>query len=319
MSLRVLVTGAAGCIGRSLCRALLKQGHQVGAVVRSSASVDRLPVGVRLSWVGEIAPETTWPGELFAQADVVVHLAAKVHCRHSRNASSEFQRANSEASETLARAMAAAPKSPRLVYCSSAHAVCNFSDQVVDESSPCRPQTYYGKSKFDAEQRLRRVSEDTGLKVVILRPAPVYGPELPGDLMRLLKFASRGWPLPLGGIENRRSLVYIENVVDALIAASSHPAAVGETFFVSDGTDVSLASLLRMFAAALGRSPRLISVAPQRLRSILGLLGKAAAADRMLGSLAIDSRRIGRTLAWQPPYDLTSGLSATAQWMKRIA
>lgn len=319
MSQHTLVTGAAGSIGRSVCRNLLRRGHRVGALVRTTESARRLPAGVEVRWVGEIEPETAWPSGLFAEVDAVVHLAAKVHAARSETAAAPFQRANVAATETLARAVAAAPNKPRFVYCSSAHAVCNFSDHAIDEASECRPQTSYGRSKLDAELMINRLAAEVGLKFVILRPAPVYGPELPGDLMRLLRIASRGWPLPFGAVANRRSLAFVENIADAVAVAASHPAAEGETFFVCDGDDVSISSLLRRFGSVYGHRSRLIPVAPSLLRGALRLVGKGAAAERMLGSLAIDGSRIGRKLSWRPPYELNEGLALTAQWMKRAA
>lgn len=319
MAVSILVTGASGCIGRSLCRALLCRGYHVAAFVRSRESAARLPGEVEVRWIGDIGPTTTWPVGTFAKFDAVIHLAAKVHAQRVGDASGTYQQVNAEATENLARMVAAQSGDSRFVFCSSAHAVCNFAANVVDESSPCAPQTPYGMSKREAERRLGIVAAETGLSTVVLRPAPVYGPELPGDLMKLLRMVSRGWPLPLGAVDNRRSLVYVENVVDALIAAATHPAASGETFFVSDGEEVSLSSLLSMYSAMSGRRSRLIAVSPGNIRRFLSLLGKSSTAERMLGSLAIDSRRIRRTLSWQPPFDLTQGLSATAQWMNRVA
>lgn len=316
---RILVTGAAGCIGRRLCRALVAEGHEVVAAVRSETSRARLPAAVEVGYVGEIEPTTTWPRELLAKVDAVVHLAAKVHCPRSDNSAAAYRRTNVEATETLARAFAAASERGRFVYCSSVHAVCNFADGVVDESTTCRPHTPYGMSKHEAEQRLHVVAAEAGLEVSIVRPAPVYGPELPGDLMKLLRLVARGWPLPLGAIENRRSLAYVDNIVDALIRVSLDPRAAGETFFVSDGDDVSLGELPRLYAAALRRSPRIVSIAPSSIRFVCGLLGRRNVAERMLGSLAVDSSRIRRVLGWKPPHDLQSGLSATAQWMQKVA
>lgn len=317
--MRVLVTGAAGSIGRCVCRNLLMRHHDVGALVRSHDSARRLPQGVAVRWVGAIEPATVWPSELFDDVDAVIHLAAKVHADRAEVAAEPFQHTNVAATETLARSVAAGKNKPRLVYCSSAHAVCNFSAGAIDEESECHPQTPYGRSKHDAELMIRRLAAELGLRFAILRPAPVYGPDLPGDLMRLLRIAAHGWPLPLAGVDNRRSLVFVENIADALAVAATHPAAEGETFFVSDGDDVSLAALLRRFSGAIGRPSRLFNIAPGLLKAALRLVGRGAAAERMLGSLAIDGSRIGRKLAWRPPYQLDEGLAVTAQWMKRAA
>lgn len=319
MTSRILVTGAAGCIGRRICRALVAEGHDVSAVLRSQSSSTHLPAGVRIGWVGEIEPATRWPRELFAEVDAIIHLAAKVHAPRTEDSAESYRRTNVEATETLARAFAAAGTCGRFVYCSSVHAVCNFATDVVDEATACTPQTVYGRSKHDAELRLRKLAAATGLDVAIVRPAPVYGPELPGDLMKLLRLVARGWPLPLGAIDNRRSLVYVDNIVDALIRTALDPRAAGETFLVSDGDDVSLAELPRLYASALSRTPRSFSIAPRGIRLACSLFGKRATAERLLGSLAVDSGRIRRVLGWKPPHNLRSGLSATAHWMKSAA
>ncbi|MGC3972585.1 MAG: NAD-dependent epimerase/dehydratase family protein [Pirellulales bacterium] len=172
---------SAGCCA---C-ALLVRGFAVRAVVRRPSSSDMLPSAVEIGWRGEISPDTSWPSELFRGIDAVVHLAAKVHCRGAKP--QEFAAMNVQATETLL--LAAARRVRRFVYCSSVHAMANFAERPLSEHDECRPTTPYGKSKRDAESAVRRLARSSGVEMVIMRPTPVYGAGLPGDLMRLLHCA----------------------------------------------------------------------------------------------------------------------------------
>jgi nucleoside-diphosphate-sugar epimerase len=304
----VLVTGATGFVGRSLCRVLLDRGHEVAAAVRGRSAIDRLPPGVQAVTVGDIGPDTDWRSALLKGIDVVAHLAARVHVLKETAAdpAAEFHRVNVAGTERLAQA--AAGRVRRLVYVSSVHAMCTLSAEPLTEASPCRPETPYGMSKLQAEHTLQQIGEKTGLQTVLLRPPPVYGPGGAGNLARLLGLARSGWPLPLGGIDARRSLVYVGNLADALAACIEHPAAAGETFLVSDGEDVSLSDLVRHAAAATGCRARLLPAPTGPLRLAARGLGKAGAVDRLLGSLVVDSSKIRERLGWQPPHTLAEGL-----------
>ncbi len=304
---RILVTGAAGHIGRVLCRELSKRGFIVRAVIRSLESASELPPGVELGWCGEIGPATAWPRELFREVDAAVHLAAKVHCRGARP--EEFAAMNVQAADTLLRAAGAQVR--RFIYCSSVHAVANSSPRPLTEHDECRPTTPYGISKRDGERVVRCRAQATGVEAVVLRPAPVYGAGLPGDLMRLMRYAARGYPLPPGLLRGRRSLVYVENLVDAIIAAVEHPAAGGETFFVSDGSEVTLSELLQASATACGRSLRRLPIPAAMLQPILTLAGRRGAVERMTGSLTVSSDKIRNMLGWRRPYGLAEALVRT--------
>jgi nucleoside-diphosphate-sugar epimerase len=129
-----------------------------------------------------------------------------------------------------------------------------------------------------------------------------------------LGLVARGVPLPFGAIRNQRSLVYVGNLADVLALAATHPAAPGKTYLVSDGEDVSTPELVARIAGALGRRPRLVDVPPSLLRAGAGLLGKAAAANRLLGSLAVDSSPVRAELGWRPAFSLDDGLAETARW-----
>jgi nucleoside-diphosphate-sugar epimerase len=312
---RWLVTGATGFVGRTLCSQLLAQGVMVRAALRSPPAAANLPDGIKAVCVGDIGAHTDWQAAL-DDVQVVVHLAARVHVLReaSGNPLCEFLRVNAGGTQRLAEAAAAASVR-RFVHLSSVHAMCRVSEQLLDEHTVCRPDSPYGQSKLAAEQALRHIALGTGLESVVVRPPPVYGPRNAGNLRRLFDVVARGWPLPLGRLENRRSFIFVDNLVDAIIACGTHRAAAGETFLVSDGDPLSTVDLVRRLGAALGRPARLIDVPVPALRLAGRMIGASGAAERLLGSLAVDSGHIRRTLDWHPPYSLDQGLQITADWL----
>ena len=184
--------------------------------------------------------------------------------------------------------------------------------EFFTENEEANPQDPYGISKWEAEQALHRVAAETGLEVVIVRPPLVYGAGVKGNFAQMLKVLSKGIPLPLASVQNLRSLIYVGNLVDALILCATHPAAAGQTYLVSDGEDISTSDLLRQLGAALGHPARLFSC-PQALLKLAGrLTGRADQVERLLGSLRVDSSKIRRELGWIPPFTLEKGLKRSA-------
>jgi nucleoside-diphosphate-sugar epimerase len=154
------------------------------------------------------------------------------------------------------------------------------------------------------------VASRTGLEVVIVRPPLVYGPGVKGNFPRFVNLVRRGWPLPLASVQNKRSLVALGNLVDLLIVCIDHPRAVGRTFFVSDGHDLSTPDLLRHIAQAMNRPSRMFPVPSGILRTGAALLGAKAEAERLLGSLQVDIRETCDLLGWAPPVSIDHGLRA---------
>jgi nucleoside-diphosphate-sugar epimerase len=300
-----LVTGANGFVGSALCADLVQHGHTVRAAIRS----DKVwMAGLDNAVVGELNADTDWSATL-QNIDVVVHLAARVHVMHDTVADplTEFRKVNVAATENLAR-QAAAAGIKRFVYVSS---IKVNSEQTTRESfsasDTANPQDPYGVSKWEAEQALHRVAAETGLEVVIVRPPLVYGAGVKGNFISLFAAINKGLPLPLAGAHNARSLVYVGNLVDALITCATHPNAAGQTYLVSDGADIS---------RALQCNDRSFYFPPAMLRAIARFLGKSAQFDRLFGSLQIDSQKICTELGWTPPYTLQQGLQATADWYR---
>jgi len=177
-------------------------------------------------------------------------------------------------------------------------------------SAPAEP---YAISKWEAENALRRVSQETGLEVAILRPPLVYGPGVKANFRGLMDLAATGVPLPFASINNRRTFIYVENLVDAIVRCANHPAAAGNTFLVGDGEDMSTAELVRRLRGAMDQPARLIGLRPSVLRAGAALLGRSAAASRLLDSLQADITKIRTLLSWQPPFSAEQGLRLTCE------
>ena len=265
--------------------------------------------------VGDIGADTNWSAAI-AGVDCVIHCAARAHVMHETagDALAAYRAVNVDGSRRLAE-QAAAAGVRRLVYLSSIKvngeqtalgAPFSFLDTPA-------PEDAYGISKWEAEQALWDVSAQTGLEVVVVRPPLVYGPGVKGNLARLLKLVRSGVPLPLGAVQNKRSLIGLDNLVDLLIRCVYHPAAAGQTFLVSDGEDLSTPDLLRHMAAAMGRSARLVPVPVPLLRLAGSALGKRAEIDRLVGSLQINSSHTRQVLGWTPPVSIQEGIRRMVQ------
>ena len=307
----MLVTGANGFVGRALCAAAVAGNFIVRGATRSG---DDLGDGVENVMVGGMDGETHWSNALQG-VDIVIHLAARVHVMRDDAADplAEFRRINTDGTEHLARS-AAASGVKRLVYVSSikVNGEATPAGLRYSERDAPAPQDAYGISKWEAEQALQRVAQQTGLEVVIVRPPLVYGVGVKGNFAQLMRVVARGIPLPFAALRNQRDLLYVGNLVDALLVCATHPAAVGQTYLLSDGEPVSTPELLRRLAQALGVRPRVFSFPPVLLRLAGKSVGKSAQIERLFGSLQVDSRKIREELNWRPPYRLQQGLLKTA-------
>lgn len=314
--MKVLVTGANGFVGGALCRALVASDITVFGAVRSERKAGELPDGVRpvVLNLDDLSPLDAIPDKF----DGIVHLAARVHQMKETAADplDAFRMVNTRATERLGR-WAAAHGVGRFVFLSSVKVNGEGQDFSVTphtytEQDAAAPQDPYGVSKWEAEQILHEIADETGLETVILRPPLIYGPEVKANFRQLLWLVKTGFPLPLGRINNTRSLLYLGNLVDAIRVSLTHKKAVGETFLVNDGEDLSTSELIRGLARALARPARLFPFSPHWLERIGRLTGKSSAVQRLLGTLRVDSRKIRQTLDWHPPYTVSQGLNATA-------
>ena len=307
---RILITGANGFVGRALCDAALARGSIVRAATRNPCNVDDRIESVV---VGAIDGETDWTIAL-RDVDVIIHLAARVHVMRESaiDPLAEFRLVNTAGTAHLARSAVAAGVL-RLVYVSTikVNGEETPTERRYSELDTAAPQDAYGVSKWEAEQALHKVSLASGLEVVIVRPPLVYGAGVKGNFAQMMRAVARGIPLPFASVNNRRDLLYVGNLVDALLVCATHPAAAGQTFLLSDGEPVSTAELLRRLAQAMNVPGRVFPFPVGLLKLSGKWTGKSAQIERLLGSLQIDSGKIRRELNWQPPYCLQQGLSAT--------
>lgn len=316
--MKVLVTGANGFVGEPLCQYLSRfPGVEVIAAVRDARTA---PSGVMVKTITGIDGNTDWSHALVG-VDAVVHLAAHVHQMGDEPGDSgAYQTVNVDGTLNLARQSAASAVT-RFVFVSSVKACGEGQTDPMQppysETSPCQPVDAYGRSKRAAELGLRDTAVTRAMEVVVLRPPLVYGPGVKANFWQLMRWVDRGWPLPLGGIVNRRDLIYVENLADAIATSLVHPVAAGGTFFVSDGVPLSTPELIRHIASALGRSARLVSVPPAWLRILGTLSGQRPAINRLLGSMMVDDSAIRRAMDWQPPYSPEIGLQKTAAWYSK--
>lgn len=311
---RILLTGANGFVGQHLGSYLAKQGHQVIATSRrSDVTFNYTPA--RVIKVGEIDANTDWTTALEG-VEVVIHLAARVHVMREKAADPlvEFRRMNAEGTLRLAQ-QAAAAGVKRFVFLSSIGVNGkSTTTHPFSEDDPAVPEDPYAQSKWEAEQHLLTLLAEACLEVCIIRPPLVYGPGAPGNFLRLLRLAAKGWPLPLASIDNRRSLVGIENLCSLIEVCTHHPQAAGQVFLVSDGKDISTPQLIRILAETMKRPCRLLPFPTSLLAIISKLLGQHGVWSKLAGSLQVDISKARQQLGWEPPYSLEHGLAETADW-----
>jgi nucleoside-diphosphate-sugar epimerase len=266
--------------------------------------------------VGELSAQKDW-GPAVDGIDTVVHLVAHVHVMGHDGSEGEapFYRVNVDGTRALASAAAAAGVR-RFVFLSSIKVNGDSSVQAFTEADVPAPTDAYGKSKWQAEQALREIAERTGMQWVVLRPPLVYGPHVKANFLRLLQAVDRRLPLPIASIRNRRSLLYVGNLVDAIRTCMTYPEAANRLFLVSDGEDVSTPELVRRLAQVLGVQPRLFAVPPAALRLAGRMTGRGQAIERLAGTLQVDASRLRTLLGWTPPFSLGQGLLETARWYR---
>ncbi len=305
---RVLVTGATGFVGRGLVERCLADGIALRAALRAPRN---LPFETVI--VGEIGPDTDWRAALQG-VDVIVHLAGRAHViNRETDALAQFRRVNVAGTGRLA-AQAEAAGVRRFVLISSVKAAADTSTKPLIETDPAMPGTPYGISKLEGEAALAATARR--MDTVILRPPLVYGPDVAANFRALLKLVDSGWPLPMSAVRNRRSLIARDNLVDAIVTALFAPQAAGGVFYVSDGPPLSTPALIAALAKAIGKPARVFPMPPGLLRRAASLLGRADAADSLLGSLEIDDTAFRAATGWQPPVTQQDAFTVLAAWYK---
>jgi nucleoside-diphosphate-sugar epimerase len=284
--------------------------------VRSKSKSASLPKGVLPVIVQDIGPQTDW-SEALQGVSEVVHLAARVHApqRANPNCRDEFFQINIAGTARLAR-FAAEAGVRRMVFISTVKVHGEGKDEAYSEADGEAPQGAYAVSKREAENILREISQRSSLETVILRPPLVYGPGVGANFLRLIQLIDRRVPMPFASVSNRRSLIFVENLVDAILACLQEEKAAGRTYLVADAESPSTPQLITQIAGFLGVAPRLFAFPPLLLQLAAALVGKRPEVERLLGSLAADASKVKQELKWQPRFSLIEGLAATIEWYR---
>lgn len=313
--LKILVTGATGFVGRRLCESLRSRGNEVVGLSRTR------PV----DWTGAFveADLSTQPDlkSSLSGVDAVVHLASRVHMGNesSHDLLPIYRKQVTEATLGLAR-VARAAGVRRFVYMSTVKAVGEKSEEnpfrIDDQPRPSDP---YGISKLEAETGLQQIALETGLEVAILRPPLVYGPGVKANFLALIRLVQKGFPLPLGSIRNRRSLVFVGNLVSAIETCLSAERVSSRPYFVADDEVFSTPELIFEIAKAIGRKPSLWPMPRTALTAIGSVLGQSGKVSRLTESLEIDTQPFKSDFNWKPPFRASQGLKETAGWMQSLS
>jgi nucleoside-diphosphate-sugar epimerase len=300
----ILLTGATGFIGSHLLS--LSTEFEFKAVVRNSNFSSS--IGNDVFYLDSISSLTNWR-EAFHGVSVVVHCAARAHIMTDLGIDTLecYRQTNTAGTLTLARQAAAAGVN-RFIFISTIGVNGLITHKPFKFDDFPDPQEAYAVSKYEAEAGLQEIAKETGMEVVIIRPPLVYGANAPGTFGRFSALAKKNFPLPLGAIDNKRSLVSIDNLVDLITTCIDHPKAANQTFLVSDDNDVSTSHLLRLMILSAGKTPLLLPVSVNILRFFAGLLGKESVIDRMSSNLQVDISHTKSTLGWKPPVSFEEGI-----------
>ncbi|WBA07874.1 UDP-glucose 4-epimerase family protein [Salinivibrio kushneri] len=312
----LLLTGSSGFVGQAVVSLATERRLNVREVVRTKAGAQRAnqrETQTSRFWVDAINGATDWEGA-FEGIDCVVHCAARVHHMHETEADAlaAYRSINTEGSRHLAQ-QAAAAGVKRFVFISSikVNGEATPPNQPFYADDKPNPQDPYGVSKYEAEQVLFDIAQQTGLEVVVIRPPLVYGPGVKANFLTMMKWTKRRIPLPLGAIYNRRSMVYVDNLADLILTCCIHPNAAGHVFLASDNDDVSTTRLLKTVAQAMRRRAYLLPIPAWLLTRMAQLVNKPQLSQRLCGDLQVDIHKTMGQLNWQPRYSVEQGIAKT--------
>jgi len=308
---RFVIFGATGFIGSHLLTSLPCSETRI---------IVRRPLQ---GWRGEQVEVADLTAEVDFEAllegcNAVVNLAGHAHAAEEAGLRQKSQHFKINA-DFPGRLAAACRKSrvQRLVHLSSLHAVATECNEVLNEESEPRPTSIYGQSKLAGEAQVQNALAKGGTAWTILRPPLVYGAENPANMSRLFSLVRRNIPLPLGRVKNRRSFVYVRNLIDVILRCLDHPGSANQIFHVSDDHDVSTADLVTLLAEALGTKALLWPV-PNFVLDTLQALPGGGALRKLRASLATQVSLLKSRLDWNPPFSMQAGLAETANALRAI-
>ena len=319
--MRILVTGATGIIGKPLIPLLKQNGFLILTTTREIEN-NNIPQDSSLTDTAffDLSADENDYEVLIEGIDVVIHLSAKVHdVSISKNDSEKYFKINSDGTETLAK-QASLHGVKRFIFLSSikVNGERNTSDEegnsiAFNEGDDPRPQGAYAKSKLGAEVAIRNICHESKMNFVILRPTLVYGPGVRANFLTLLDVVNNNYPLPLASVKNKRSFLYVGNLVHVISLCVNNSEVANQTYLISD-KDISVPELVRKIASLLGKRSLLFPFPVRYLRTIGSLIGKKQIIERLTDSLLVDNNSLCKDVKWMPPYSLDDGLQATVDW-----
>lgn len=310
--MNILITGGTGLVGEAVIKRLENECPSWKLVVTLRNKKDSAHWNKRhtIIEIGDLSPTLDWSVPL-TNISVVIHCAGLAHIPYSSdtNQISSFRSINVEGTLRLAT-QAAISGVKRFIFISSVkvNGESTLPNLPFSELDIPSPMDSYGQSKMEAETLLRELSETTGMEVVIIRPPLVYGPKVKANFSALIKLVASGWPLPLGSIENRRSFIAIDNLVDFIFTCISHPGAANNVFLISDGYDLSTTELVIKIAQAMGVRARLIPIPIRALRVFGKIIGRQAEISRICNNLQVNISKAKLLVGWTPVVSIDQGL-----------
>lgn len=302
---RVLVTGAGGFIGGALCRIFSAKDNLSVVAASHSRTGDTY---LSISDTDSVATLT----HKLKGIDVVIHAAALAHIPHPVHSQKQaFYRINAELTYNLAKASEAAGVS-QFIFLSSIGVNGSGQPTSYREEDEVAPVSVYAKSKLKAEELLWQVAKNDQLKITILRLPLVYGPGCKGNMHSLLRLVQLGVPLPLGGIENRRSLLGVENLATILLKVLDNPKAFNQLFLAADGDVLSTPQIMACLAEGVNKKLRLWRCPYSFLQLSARALGQGDKLNKLSSDLTVDISKLCRQLAWQPVQSTCEGLKKFA-------
>jgi len=312
---RILVTGAGGFIGRRLLARLAHSEMEVRATSRGNPPA---LIGDGMEWMpADLTDDAEDLHKMCEECDAVAHLAALAHRPSARE--SDYHLHNHEATRRLAQAAAEAGVT-HFLFISTAGVFGGGYPPDSDfegycEDDPPRPRDAYAASKARAEESLIRIAGSTAMTGTILRPPLVYGPDVPANFLQLMRGVAGGLPLPLASVNNRRSLMFVDNLCDLIHRVLDRADPSGGIYGVADMA-LSAPELVRVIAGGLSVKPRLFPVPLPVLKAAGTLTGRRGMIERLTQSFVIDDSAVRRDFDWQPPVSLEEGMRVTGEWFR---